>query len=81
MKTYRNVIVRWTSQQTKRTKAIVRVGSELFSTKGYLETSVDDVARALRMTKGGIYHYFRSKEEILYFICSAYTEPKLNDPG
>ncbi|OPY79062.1 MAG: DNA-binding transcriptional repressor AcrR [Syntrophorhabdus sp. PtaU1.Bin058] len=77
MRTGRNENIRWTDRQIKRIKAIARVSIELFSAKGYLETSMDDIARALRTTKGGIYHYFRRKEEILYFICSTCTELKL----
>jgi AcrR family transcriptional regulator len=60
--------------QEKRLNAIARVGSQLFSTRGYVATSVDDIAAAARVTKGGIYHYFSSKAEILYFICSKYVD-------
>lgn len=51
--------------------------TDLFGTKGYLETSMDDIANSARMTKGGIYYYFRTKKEILSVICSAFTELKL----
>lgn len=61
-------------KQVRRIRAIAKVGADLFSTKGYIETSVDDIAAAARVTKGGIYHYFASKTEILYFICSTYVE-------
>jgi AcrR family transcriptional regulator len=64
----------------KRIKALSRTGMELFSAKGYQETSMDDIARASRLTKGGIYHYFRSKEEILYFICSSLHRPQAQRP-
>ncbi len=64
-------------KQARRIKAIAKVGAELFSTRGYLETSVDDIAAAARVTKGGVYHYFASKTEILYFICSTYVEMDL----
>lgn len=61
-------------KQARRIRAIAKVAAELFSTKGYIETSVDDIAAAARVTKGGVYHYFASKTEILYFICSTYVE-------
>ncbi len=61
-------------RQARRINAIAKVGAELFSTKGYLETSVDDIAAAASVTKGGVYHYFASKTEILYFICSTYVD-------
>jgi AcrR family transcriptional regulator len=53
--------------------------AELFGTKGYLETSMDDIAAAARVTKGGVYHYFGSKTEILYFICSTYVDLDLEN--
>jgi AcrR family transcriptional regulator len=58
-------------------EAICRAGTDLFSTKGYLETGIDDIAKAAHMTKGGVYHYFHSKQEILNVICSACTDLKL----
>jgi AcrR family transcriptional regulator len=61
-------------KQLKRINAIARVGADLFSTKGYLETSMDDIAAAAKVTKGAVYHYFASKAEILYFICSTYVD-------
>lgn len=61
-------------KQARRIRAIAKVAAELFSTKGYIETSVDHIAAAAKVTKGGVYHYFASKTEILYFICSTYVE-------
>jgi len=40
--------------------------------RGYHATSVDDIAQALRMTKGSLYYYFKNKEEILY-VCHDHT--------
>jgi AcrR family transcriptional regulator len=66
-------------RQIKRIKTISRISAELFSAKGYLETSMDDIAEASRLTKGGIYYYFHSKEDILYSICSTYMDLRLGD--
>ena len=66
-------------KQSKRIMKIAKIAAELFGTKGYLETSMDDVAAAAKVTKGGVYHYFRSKTEILYFICSTYVELDLEN--
>jgi TetR/AcrR family transcriptional regulator len=60
-------------------QTICKAGTDLFSTKGYPETGMDDIAKASRMTKGGIYHYFHSKEEILNAICSACMDLKLGE--
>jgi TetR/AcrR family transcriptional regulator, cholesterol catabolism regulator len=61
-------------KQTKRINAIAKVSAHLFSTKGYIDTSMDDIASAAKVTKGGIYHYFGSKDEILYVISSTYVD-------
>lgn len=66
-------------RQSKRIMKIAGVASQLFGTKGYLETSMDDIAAAAKVTKGGVYHYFRSKTEILYFICSTYVDLDLEN--
>lgn len=38
----------------------------LFLLRGYKYVSIIDVANEVGMTKGGIYHYFGSKEDLLY---------------
>jgi len=52
---------------TKMTN-IAKVAAKLFDEKGYLETSMADISMAAKLSKGGIYHYFSSKNKILYFI-------------
>ena len=66
-------------KQLKRINGIAKVSAELFSTRGYLETSMEDIAGAAKVTKGGVYHYFPSKTEILYLICSSYVDLDLGD--
>ena len=61
-------------KQKKRIDAIAKVSAKLFSTKGYLETTMDDIAAAAKVTKGGVYHYFGSKTDILYYISSTYVD-------
>lgn len=39
--------------------------------RGYTETSIDDVARRLRATKGRIYHHFASKSDLFAAIFRA----------
>jgi AcrR family transcriptional regulator len=66
-------------RQSRRIMKIAGGAAELFGTKGYLETSMDDIAAAAGVTKGGVYHYFGSKTEILYFICSTYVDIDLEN--
>jgi len=49
---------------------ILRAAARLFQQKGYDATSMNDVAAALKLSKGGLYHHFQSKDEILYHIMS-----------
>ena len=44
---------------------VLEISLELFSTSGYRETSLEDVARTLKVTRQAIYHYFARKEDIL----------------
>lgn len=41
---------------------------ELFIAQGYDATPLSHIAKALGLTKAGIYHYFKSKEELLFYI-------------
>ena len=41
---------------------------ELFTANGYDQTPLSQIARELNLTKAGLYHYFQSKEELLFFL-------------
>src|SRR6266704_2081195 len=45
---------------------ILRAAARLFQQQGYDATSMNDVAAALKLSKGGLYHHFQSKDEILF---------------
>jgi AcrR family transcriptional regulator len=51
-----------------RRARMCRTAAQLFRDRGYDATSVSDVARALGMTKAGLYHHFDSKEALLFEI-------------
>lgn len=51
---------------------IKKVAAILFNKKGYLETTMDDIAQKAKLSKGAIYYYFSSKTEILYYISINY---------
>jgi AcrR family transcriptional regulator len=46
-----------------RRKIIVTAG-QIFSRYGFRKTTMDEIAKALKMGKSSIYYYFQSKEEI-----------------
>lgn len=43
---------------------IITISAKLFAEKGYDKTSMQDIADAVGMSKGGIFHHFNSKEDI-----------------
>ena len=49
---------------TNRKGIIVDIAQELFSRFGFLKTTIDEIAKAARMGKASLYHYFRNKEDI-----------------
>jgi len=53
---------------------IVKTAAKVFNEKGFLETTIADIASAARISKGGIFHYFPTKSEILYHILSEYMD-------
>lgn len=44
---------------------IIDISVKLFIEKGYEQTTIQDILDALKLSKGGLYHHFKSKEEIL----------------
>ena len=51
-----------------RLREIYDTAAKLFHSQGYARTSMSDVARALHLTKAGLYHYIESKEQLLFGV-------------
>ena len=68
-----------TQKELGKMTNIAKAAVKLFDEKGYLETSMDDISTAAKLSKGGIYHYFSSKNEILYFISTNFMALLLKD--
>ena len=45
----------------------------LFSAQGYMRSSIADLADACKLSRGALYHYFDSKEAILFAILDAHV--------
>ncbi len=52
-------------QKEERRKAILMTALDLFVNQGYYETKITDIAAAVPMSTGLMFHYFESKEELL----------------
>ncbi|GAA2135971.1 TetR/AcrR family transcriptional regulator [Glycomyces algeriensis] len=47
---------------------VLRAALELFAEQGYANTSVQQIVQAAGVTKGAMYHYFTSKDDLLFAI-------------
>ena len=43
---------------------------KLFSLKGFLSTSINDILQAAAVSKGGLYNHFKSKEDLFFAVLS-----------
>jgi AcrR family transcriptional regulator len=64
----RNQIVSPTAKQSERQAEILYRAAQLFDERGYHRATMEDIATAVGLRKPSLYHYFRSKEEILFRI-------------
>jgi AcrR family transcriptional regulator len=67
MKTSTTALIRAKTQKGKHDE-VLRTAARLFSSAGYSGTSVEDIAAAVGVTKGALYHYFSNKSDILYAL-------------
>ncbi len=61
----------------KRIQAIIEAAVEVFLKKGYEGTSMEAIAKRAGLTKGGLYHHFKGKDEILQYVNDHFMEPVL----
>ena len=62
----------------QRREAIVEAAAGLYAEHGFLGASLADLAAACNTSKSLIYHYYSSKEEILFDVMSSHVE-QLNE--
>ena len=58
----------------QRREAIIDRAAELFAAKGFVGTSISDIATACKISKSLIYHYYAVKEDILFAAMSTHVE-------
>jgi TetR/AcrR family acrAB operon transcriptional repressor len=56
---------RWRRRPESRPEEIAEAGLRLFCARGYVNVTVDDIAREAGVTKGAVYHHFDGKEDLL----------------
>ena len=57
-----------TPEGQARNEEVFRTAARLMVEKGYGATSINDIAQAVGMTKAGLYHHIRSKQDMLFQI-------------
>jgi AcrR family transcriptional regulator len=60
-----SIIMRIVKSPHERKREFLDTARELFFTKGYEQTSVDEIIRKVGLSKGSFYYYFKSKEDLL----------------
>ncbi len=63
----------------QRQTAIIDKAADLFAARGFLGASVSDLAKACDTSKSLFYHYFPSKEDVLYAVMSSHVDQLLDD--
>jgi AcrR family transcriptional regulator len=58
----------------KRRKAIMSTAARLYAQRGFLGTSVAQIAVACRVSKSLLYHYYPSKEDILFDVMDSHVQ-------
>ncbi|HEX4195868.1 MAG TPA: TetR/AcrR family transcriptional regulator [Caulobacteraceae bacterium] len=49
-------------------QVVLRTAARIFSRRGFHQTALSDIAEELHIAKPTLYHYFRSKDEILLLV-------------
>lgn len=58
------------AEQAEATRrALLEVARELFVAKGYAATSLGEIVRRSRVTKGALYHHFDGKRDLFRAVC------------
>ncbi|MFY4822323.1 TetR/AcrR family transcriptional regulator [Aliarcobacter butzleri] len=55
------------SSKENKKNTIIENALKLFSQKGFYNTTIPDIAKAMQMSVGNMYNYFASKEELAKF--------------
>jgi AcrR family transcriptional regulator len=58
-------ILRWERRPGERPSELLEAALYVFAERGYASTRLEDIAATVGVTKGTIYHYFATKEELL----------------
>lgn len=63
----------------QRKRMILETAERMFYRNGYDDTSVQDIIDALSLSKGGFYHHFESKSQLLETLCEEKVDQSLEN--
>ncbi|MDF0478849.1 TetR/AcrR family transcriptional regulator [Vagococcus sp. PNs007] len=66
------------SKVEERKKYILRSASELLAEKGLTDITIDEVAKQACLSKGGVTHYFKNKDQLLVELANMLDEDYLD---
>ena len=58
-------VLKWERRPDERPNELLDAALRIFAERGYGNTRLEDIAAAVGVTKGTIYHYFETKEDLL----------------
>ncbi|HEY1629708.1 MAG TPA: TetR/AcrR family transcriptional regulator [Rhizomicrobium sp.] len=61
----------------ERREAILEEAAKLYAARGFLGASIADLAAACQVSKSLVYHYYASKEDILFDVMRSHVEALL----
>jgi len=66
-------------RESKREREILEAARVLFSKKGYSDTTLQEIAERVGITKGTIYLYFQNKEDLIASVIEEEVQKLLDD--
>lgn len=63
----------------QRKQEILQAAEQLFLSNGYEKTTVEDILRKVGLSKGGFYHHFQSKEDVLLGLIDLMMDQVIKD--
>jgi AcrR family transcriptional regulator len=73
--------MRWERRPDSRPQELLDAALTVFAERGYRNSRIDDVADAAGVTKGAVYHYFATKEELLLRAIEHYHDRAFAEIG
>jgi AcrR family transcriptional regulator len=65
------------SRADEQRRRVLATAAQIFSGRGFRATSMNEIAAAVGLSKPTLYHYFRSKEELLVLLYSDMLDESL----